>query len=404
MKVLVASCVFPPEPIVSARTSFDIANFLHSEGHSVQVICPKPHRNVCAFDEDHHDFPFAVDRLFSISSENSGFVSRFIENISFGLSLFFYILSQRKIDAIYANTWPIFATGLLVLASKIKKFKVVISVQDLYPESLIAQGRISNEGVVARFLLSIDRWIAKNSHHIIVISESFENIYLSSRNIDKGKLSIVKNWVRSDALKVIDRVSARQQLKDSFDLVLNKEDILCVYGGNIGAASGLDVFVEYIDNIDPNVKFLFAGDGTHVTSLQSRIKEKGLQKRVGFVSPWPLIMTAPVLCAADILLLPTAEGQEFASVPSKLIAYMLSSRPVLLIAHDASESAQEVLRAKCGYVVSERTSEAVAAALDAFSRLDDSGRSALGESGRKYALENYSFSLAVTKINELLKS
>ena len=68
MKILVASCVFPPEPIVSARTSFDVASFLHSEGHQVQVVCPRPSRNISKTDKSCPEFPFVVDRVFSIGS------------------------------------------------------------------------------------------------------------------------------------------------------------------------------------------------------------------------------------------------------------------------------------------------------------------------------------------------
>ena len=28
MKIIVVSCVFPPEPVVSARTSFDVVNYI----------------------------------------------------------------------------------------------------------------------------------------------------------------------------------------------------------------------------------------------------------------------------------------------------------------------------------------------------------------------------------------
>jgi colanic acid biosynthesis glycosyl transferase WcaI len=404
MKIIVASCVFPPEPIVSARTSFDVANFLHSEGHDVTVVCPKPHRNIVDVDSIQLELPFTVKRLFSFSSGKSSFVSRFIENISFGLSLFFYILKQKKVDVIYANTWPIFASGLLLLAAKIKKIKVVISIQDLYPESLIVQGRIGNDGVVARFLLLMDRWIAQNSHHVIVISEGFKDIYMSSRGIAENNLTIIKNWVNSDAITVIDTCLARKQLNKEISLNLVDGDMLCVYGGNIGAASGLDVFIEYIDKIDPKFKFIFAGDGTHLPLLRNHVRDNKLMHRVGFISPWPDHITSSVLCSADILLLPTAEGQEFASVPSKLITYMMSSKPILLIADKTSQIAEEVKRANCGYVVSERSIEALDKCLLEFSNLDSAQRCELGDSGRKYALVNYSFLRAVSKINQILMS
>jgi len=402
VKVIIASCVFPPEPIVSASTSYDLALHFFSKGDEVQVVCPKPSRNLS--DEKAPDFPFSVDRIFSVASKGSGFFSRFIENISFGLALFFYILRQKNIDAIYGNVWPIFASGLLVLASKIKHFKIIVSVQDLYPESLIAQGRISKEGVIAKFLVILDRWIAENCHHIIVISEGFKGAYISGRFVDASKVTVVKNWVKDETVDVLSQTDARKGLIGKTDVTLQKDEILCVYGGNIGSASGLEEFIEYIESIDIKVKFLFAGNGTHVERLKNNVAKKGIEDRVAFLSPWPKDMTASVLCSADILLLPTTMGQEFASVPSKLITYMLSSRPVLLIADSKSESAKEVLRAECGFIVEERTPMSVADSLNDFSKLDDKQRREMGAKARGYAQRNYSFDGAVTQISRLLEN
>lgn len=402
MNIIVASCVFPPEPVVSARTSFDLATYLVSKGYNVQVVSPQPSRNISKGGDITSKFTFPVNRLFSIASRKSSFFSRFIENISFGISLFVYILKQKEIDAIYANTWPIFATGLLVIASKIKKIRVIVSVQDIYPESLVAQGRVSESSLLVKAILKIDKWIAQNCHHLIVLSDGFKNSYLFGRKISEGKISVIKNWVNSDDIQMLDKLVAREKLQQSDNFMIKDDDILCVYGGNIGFASGLDIFVSYIEKLDPRVKFLFAGDGALLPGLQKQIAERGLKARVKIISPWPVEMTSPVLCSADILLLSVAQGQEFASVPSKLITYMLSARPVLLIADDSSEPAREVLSASCGYVVSERTADAVVDCINRFSKLDNKAKYEMGRAGREYAEKNYSFSLAASKIENLL--
>ena len=44
MNILIISCVFPPEPVVSAKLSFDLATKLTENGNQVSVISPKPTR------------------------------------------------------------------------------------------------------------------------------------------------------------------------------------------------------------------------------------------------------------------------------------------------------------------------------------------------------------------------
>ena len=44
MNILIISCVFPPEPVVSAKLSHDIAVSLSEKGDVVTVVSPKPTR------------------------------------------------------------------------------------------------------------------------------------------------------------------------------------------------------------------------------------------------------------------------------------------------------------------------------------------------------------------------
>ena len=58
-KIVIVSCVFPPEPVVSATLSYDIAMRLCALGKEVVVVCPRPSRPLnYAFDESKKDYPF----------------------------------------------------------------------------------------------------------------------------------------------------------------------------------------------------------------------------------------------------------------------------------------------------------------------------------------------------------
>ena len=408
-KVLVASCVFPPEPVVSAKTSYDVADYLNNLGYDVTVVCPKPSRNV-DLQANQDDFKlgkygaFRIKRVWSVQSNSSGVISRFIENISYGFTLFMFILFSRKTKLIYANVWPIFAGGLAVLAAKLRRIKIITSVQDLYPESLGSQNRMSEGSFIYRLLLSIDRKIARSTDHIIVISEAFKKVYLESRNVPESKLTIVKNWVKESHIDSIDKKTARENISAHTSLSIEADDTLCVYGGNIGVASGLDEFILYIKEAGKGLKFLIAGDGVLLDKLKLYVDENGLQEQVGFLSPWPLELTSSLLGSADLLILTTAKGQEFASVPSKLITYMLAAKPILLIASKESDSGMELLRAEAGFVVSERSGQALNNVLDKFRAMDVSQRERMGEDGRRYAKENYSFESASMKLDKIVTS
>ncbi|MBV6750866.1 glycosyltransferase family 4 protein [Pseudomonas chlororaphis] len=408
MKVIVASCVFPPEPVVSAKTSMDVARYLHDEGHEVVVACPTPSRNIAKADVERKisemPQPFKVARLSALASKKSGFFSRFIENISFGLSVFIFILKQRKVDLVYANVWPVFSLGLLVLACRIKGIKVVASIQDLYPESLSAQKRLKETSAIFKTLFFLDSWIAKKCDHIVVISEGFKSAFVERRGVKESKVTVIRNWVKSNQVEVCDRTEARTELARHLSITLGDETFVCVYGGNMGVASGLDELMQHVVLFKKDVLFVLAGDGSLVPGLRELVSKSGCESKVKFIVPWPSEMTSLVFGAADVLLLPIAAGQEWASVPSKLITYMLSSRPIMLLTNKRSESAIELEKSGAGFCVEDRTDQAIFSCLDSLMELSPQERLSMGTSGRKYAENFYSSDVALAKINKIFES
>ena len=122
MNILIVSCVFLPEPVVSGKSSYSLAHYLTRNKHNVEVLAPylsRPNKDsypskllkLYHVDKDFKDFK--VVRCQSFFSQKSQLLSRFIENISFGLSTSLYLLFSRKYNVIYSNTWPIFASFLI---------------------------------------------------------------------------------------------------------------------------------------------------------------------------------------------------------------------------------------------------------------------------------------------------
>ena len=147
MRVLLVSCVFPPEPLTSAQTSGEIAEELARRGHEVTVVAPFPSRPAgdpypgyprALFRRSRDQKGYDLIRSFSFFSRTSSLPSRFLENISFGISGAVAACRQKKPDIIYSNTWPLVATGIISLIARWRRIPLVISVQDAYPQSLIS--------------------------------------------------------------------------------------------------------------------------------------------------------------------------------------------------------------------------------------------------------------------------
>src|SRR5580658_6695953 len=131
---------------------------------------------------------------------------------------------------------------------------------------------------------------------------------------------------------------------------------------------------------------LIAGAGSCLQACQALVEKKGLQDRVFFHTPWAKKDTGIVLGAADVLLLPTQGEQSLVSVPSKLISYMLSGRPVLAMVLGNSETAKLIIKANAGWVIPPDDPVRTAAALKVIAASAPEDVRAAGARGLDYAL------------------
>ena len=408
MRVIVVSCVFPPEPVVSAQTSIQIAQNLINKGHKVSVFASFPNRpggslfsgyKKKLYSRERTPNGFELIRCFSTFSSNSSLISRFLENISFGIVSGLAVLFSKRPDVVYSNTWPIFATGLLFLITRLRRIPMIVSIQDIYPESLIVQSRIGEKSWIARLLRWIDRYIANGCQVVIVISKHFEMIYCNHRKVPKEKVKYIPNWVDENTLEILPRSNEIFKLHDVPD-----ERFLLVYGGNVGVAAKVEVVIEAFRYLEQFEKFylLIAGEGNNLESCQ-KLAQKVNPVHIKFHNPWYEEETSTILGLADVLVLPTQGNQSLASVPSKLISYMLSARPVLAQVFPESEVAEIIENSGCGWIVDPEQPELLASKIIKVSKLDPEELIRRGLSGRRYALANLSQKANLPKIISVIE-
>lgn len=387
MKVAIVSCVYPPEPAVSARTSFDVAQALQARGHDVTVICPFPNRpGGRVFDGFHRTWRgianengIRVERRWSTLSRTSTIVSRFVENITFGITSAL-ALRRAKPDIAYLNSWPLFATAFAVLA--LGRTPFLVSVQDVYPESLFVQRR-RGARMLGAVLRRIDAWIAKRARAVLVLSKGFAEIYERDRGVDPQRIHIVPNWITEEIAPDAEAGRAYRRERGIPD-----DALVVAYGGNIGVAANVEQLIETFRALDERFHLLIAGSGPRSEACRNLAREVA-PARIHFHDPWPASMTAAVLSAADVLALPTLGDQSIVSVPSKLLTYLLMDKPIVAIAARDSEIARVIDEAGAGWCVAPH-------------ELADAIRNATPRGGRVYVLREFSRETCLTRIVELI--
>jgi colanic acid biosynthesis glycosyl transferase WcaI len=407
MKVLIVSAVFPPETAVTAQTSFQIADELFRRGHQVTVLAPFPSRPDGELFKGYRrslyrteNMGFSVIRCFSLLSRTSTMGSRLLEHIGFAITSSLRVLFASRPDIIYMSSWVIFGSAMASAAAWLRGIPVAMSIQDAYPESLSRHKKIAPQSLLFRVLRGLDSRIAHSAKALIVISDRFRETYTFDRGVPADRIHVLQNW--GDASSVNIDARGAYALRQKYGIT--DHAILAVYLGNIGAAAGVETMIEAFEFLwnDENICMLIAGAGSRLQACQELVDKNGLQDRVFFYTSWSKKDTGIILGAADVLLLPTHGEQSLVSVPSKLISYMLSGRPVLAMVLGNSETAELITAAKAGWVVPPGDPVGAASALKVIAANPREDLRAAGARGLDYALCHLTREANLPKMIQLL--
>jgi glycosyltransferase involved in cell wall biosynthesis len=269
----------------------------------------------------------------------------------------------------------------------------VLSIQDLYPDSLVVQARLAPDSVAVRLIQWLDRTIAASTAALIVPARRFIEVYRDSRGIPEDRIHFVPNWIEPSLIQC---AISKDECRRHFGI---PEPVrLYVYSGNIGAAAGLDRVVEvFIGRCHRQEAVLIAGAGSQLGECQRLCRRNGCTN-VLIHTPYPRSDTAMVLAAADVFLLPTYGEQGLASLPSKMISYMLAGRPILAIACPDSELSKIIKSVDCGWVVDSTRPQELDRELDFIGSLPQAELLRRGENGRRFAQEHFAASACLTRL------
>jgi colanic acid biosynthesis glycosyl transferase WcaI len=242
--------------------------------------------------------------------------------------------------------------------------------------------------------------IARSSRQVLVISRAFENVYVNDRGVPAEKVHVIPNW-GDDEMANADRSAA---LAFRRKLGISEDAFVAVYAGNVGVASNAELLVESLAKLkdQTQIYLVIAGEGAKLDACRDETERQDLD-RVVIHTPWRTEETGPVIKMADVLLLPTKGRQSLNSIPSKLITYLLSGRPVIAAVLPESDTAATILESGAGWVVNPDSAELLAEAILAASVQSAECLSRMGLYGREYALKNHTRESNLSRVVEIVE-
>jgi colanic acid biosynthesis glycosyl transferase WcaI len=297
------------------------------------------------------------------------------------------------VDVVYAILPPL-PLGVSAWAiAKVSGARLVVNIQDIYPDIAVALNFLTNKKAVA-FFRRMERWIYRRADRIVVISEGFRENLLG-KGVDSGKLRVVSNWADPDQIVPGPRENAfRRELGTNGDL-------LVLYSGGLTHNSDLEPVLDAAAQLRGlPVRFAIVGDGVHKQVLVNRAAAAGLDN-VAFFPFQPIERYGEVLAAADVTLVALNSAATFASVPSKIYKQMAAARPIIAITNPGNELSRLIADAQCGVTVRPADSEGIADLLrSALAQRDEFA--VMGLRGRAYLERNCSRNGCIDGIEAIL--
>lgn len=400
---MIITAVYPPEPQVSARMSWDLANHLVDQGHCITVVCPHPSRPLNA-DYSHYNIPNAqvvsyegrvkVVRLPSFKAPKSKVFPRMLESYSFGREVTRYLTAgDEKPDVLYVNSWPLFAQTIIAHFAKKNKIPMILQIMDIYPEALTDKLPAALGSLFQVTLRKLDAWNAKASASLVVISENMRRTYIECRRIPPERVVTISTW----------------QDESVFQNFLQRSECCSRYGipdhlftflflGNIGPVAGVDFLIHaFAEAGFSNAQLLIVGDGTKKLDCVKLAKQLNLSN-VQFISD-PDVANVPVLQAmAHVCMLPMKHGAGMSSIPSKLPSYLFSAKPVIATVDRDSDTARFVRQAGCGWVGEAEDLNWLVAKMKEVTQFSIEHLETIGQRGKQFGLTHFSKSSGVVRL------
>jgi glycosyltransferase involved in cell wall biosynthesis len=287
---------------------------------------------------------------------------------------------------------------LLCAPIKFKTGKLIMLVKDLPTEAARSVGMLDGAAAL-RFGRATEQLAYKVADHIVVISNAFAG-YIQRLGVSPSRITEIPDWADVETIR-----PAAADIEMRRRLGAGPEDFLVVHAGNMGGKQDLlnVVSAARLLKQDERIRLALVGDGTE----RIKIAEKVAAQHLDNIRLLPLQASQDfpkVLTAGDLLLVNQAPMVVDSVLPSKLLAYMSSGRPVIAAVHPKSTTAELVRRSGCGLVTDANNPEALATSIRwmAGEASRNGALTSMGERGRAYVERNFDRKAILARWDALL--
>jgi lipopolysaccharide/colanic/teichoic acid biosynthesis glycosyltransferase len=337
-----------------------------------------------------------VVRCFTPAFPGGSSLRRMITFSGFTLAASLAALFERDADAVIATSPPLLnpLPGFVAARLRWKPAALVFEIRDLWPESAVTTGVLSEKSLLTRALYRFERWACSAADCINVLTPAFRDDLLRRKLAPPGKIVFVPNGA-DDAFKPSNDTAATRARFGWGDRKV------FLYAGAHGRANALGQLVEAAKLLHdrPDILIACAGDGPEREQLMRA--SAGLSNIV-FHGPQPKDSMPALVAAAGAGLAVLQDNPTFRTVyPNKVFDYMACAKPTVLAIGGIARQLV-VDQARAGIFAAPEKPVELAAAIRKLAD-DEQLRKDLGEAGMAWVRANASRTALAAKYLEILR-
>ncbi|MHB1406485.1 MAG: glycosyltransferase family 4 protein, partial [Desulfitobacteriaceae bacterium] len=365
-------------------------------GHQVEVVTAFPNHPSGVIPPEYRGRWFMQDEVEGLTVyrtwiypvQRGRFWKRLLNYFSFVFSSLWGIMRAGPCDILLVESPPLFLGITAVIGKWLKGARLVFNVSDLWPESAVALGLVTNKTLI-RLTEGLESWLYRRSWKLSAVTLGIRETWLK-RGIPKDKVVFLPNGVNLELFRSRppdEALLAELGLKDKFVLI---------YAGTMGYAQGLETVLEAAERLlsEKQFYFLFLGDGTEKPRLEEMARKLKLDN-VRFLGFQPVTEVPRYFSLAGASIVPLKKLKLFEGArPSKMFPAMGCAVPIIYSGE--GEAVDLMHAAGAGLTVEPENPEKMAEAIRTLYGQSDQGRS-LGENGRRYVERHYSWDSIVAE-------
>lgn len=333
MKVLFLPAYFHPEQDASSHLSNDREQALINDGIDIVAYCATPTRGVtpairAEYKHRRTDIMYdghLIIHRFPLFNEGKTPALRALRYVLCSIKQFNRLLfckEAKGCDVIWVSSTPPGKCALISIANKMVGIPIVLNLQDIFPDSLVASGMTHRGSFLWKIGRKIEDFTYRNVDRIIVISEDFKK-NIMAKGVPEDKIAVIYNWVDANDVQPVEK--SENPLFEEFGL--SRDKFTVVYAGNLGNAQNISIILDGAKEL-VDVQFAVFGTGGLENEIRDRI-EKDRLSNVQMNPLQPYERVSQVYSLGDVCVVSCKEGFGGSAMPSKTWTIMSCGRPVI---------------------------------------------------------------------------